>query len=141
MPFQRGPYDEILLTMPLTDFLIEEPAVCGRQTKSASGSGGLNRVAALQAYQEYLLGLLSGEAADDPEAAVLYRAVMRGEPLNLYPTGMNGLNHKTFVPVLRRIGDDQWQVGIPGQGHHTIFIGDVVSALHQVWQLLSNETF
>ena len=81
--------------------------------------------------QPKLLRVLSEDMVDNPH----YRALMRGEPLSLCPNGSHRLSYNTFVPVLQRTGDDQWQLGLPQQGRYALIMGDLSAAIQQVWRL------
>jgi hypothetical protein len=77
--------------------------------------------------------VLAGRKIEDPAAMALYRAVVQGEPVSLHPMTPNGRKMRTFVPVLVRIGDEQWQLGIVGKGRYAIIMGSIDEVLWQVW--------
>ena len=141
MNFSRGPHGEIF----------PPPLVAGASPEEALremvGGDIYERMepaerkafygeALLYIHQQNLRRALAGEMADDPDAdALCWAVVQQGEPMSLRPLGMEEMEFKTFAPVLRRVGDDRWQVGIPDDGHHVILIGDAPSVLRQAQQL------
>lgn len=140
MQFRRGTYGEILLAPLVADLSAAEvlQKMVGEELykKMASNERETLYDEAIHSFhRQNLRRALSGEVTDDPRAMDLYRAVMRGEPLNLYPVGLKKQSFKSFVPILRRIGDEQWQLGLPKAGRHTILTGAMGPTLRQVWHL------
>ncbi|MCL4302213.1 MAG: hypothetical protein KJ077_41380 [Anaerolineae bacterium] len=140
MEFQRGTYGEILLTPLTADMSLEEALqeMVGKEMYQKMTSGEREAwcdEAIHSIHRQNLQRVLSGEVAGNAKAMVLYRAVMRGEPLNLYPIGLKRKNFNSFTPILRRVGDEQWQLGLPETGRYAILMGRVTLVLRQVWQL------
>ncbi len=140
--FERGPYDEIFPTPLVAGFEPEAVlrAMVGEETYRAMGPGERRAFygeAMVYAHQQNLLRALGGELSGDPEAEALYRAVVEERrPVSLRPLGMEGLSYTTFAPVLRRMGDDEWQVGLPGVGFCcTTLTGDAPAVLRRAWAL------
>jgi hypothetical protein len=79
-------------------------------------------LALVYVHQLRLRDAIAGQLQDDPDARDLYQAVvLEGEPMSLRPLGMEGLVFSTFAPVLQRVGEDRWRVGVEGQGKTTVF--------------------
>ncbi|MCP4934236.1 MAG: hypothetical protein GY927_08545, partial [bacterium] len=60
----------------------------------------------------------------------MYREVQQ-DILSGYPFNFRSMfdfaDLDTFVPLVKRVGDMSWQLGLEGEGKHTIFQGDVAS--------------
>lgn len=137
MKFQRGTYGEILLTPLIFNPVLEEAPlkVVGEERMTSDEGEALHDEVIHAIHQQNLQRILSGDVAGDVTAMVLYRAVMRGEPLNLYPVGLKRKEIKSFKPILRRVGNEQWRLGLPGQGRYAVVMGRTTLILQQVWQL------
>lgn len=140
MHFQRGTYGEILLP-PLLGGMSPEQALqemVGQETYQKMTPGereALYDEAIHRIHLRNLRRLLSGEVGSDVKAMLLFRAVMRGEPLNLYPIELKPKDFKSFAPILRRIGKEEWRLGLPEKGRYAILMGQVGLVLWQAWQL------
>jgi len=133
--FQRGVYGEIL---PI--WLV--PHASSQRSIGVMSRGGmdwsdqqntLSERVIFSDYQKNLSQVLLGRKTEDPADFALYRAVAQGERVSLRPIAVNGSELETFVPVLARIGDEQWQLGIGGEGRYAIVMGSIDEVLWQVW--------
>jgi hypothetical protein len=123
--FERGPYGEILpppLVAGMTPQEILETWArdVGVAVEEIPDEivGEMENLSLVCVHEERLRRAIAGEMMDDPDARDLYRAVtLEGEPMSLCPLGQEGLTFSTFVaPVLRRVGEDRWRIGVEGQG-------------------------
>lgn len=140
MDFQRGPYGEILLAPLLGNISPAEALqeMVGQETYKKMTPGerdALYDEAIHRIHRQNLHRILSGEVGSDVKAMLLFRAVMRGEPLNLYPVELKQKDFASFVPILQRIGEEQWRLGLPEKGRYAILMGRVGLVLWQVWKL------
>ncbi len=128
MDFQRGVYSEIV-----PDWIIST----GDDDKRRPGQADIRpERMRLHRYQRYLFQVLLGRVSNRPEDRHLFRAVALGAPVSLCPAELaNGQGPQTFVPILQRVGDDRWQLGLPGQGRYAILMGSIGLVLQQVKQL------
>ena len=143
LPFHRGSYGEIQLNLPQTGTPFEETTTNLISNTDLLAkwvlSGEKNfykEQALLYKHFQNLLWLLSGDITANSDALDFFQAVMRGEAISLYPVEMNGLETKSFIPILQRTGDAEWQMGIIGRGHHAILTGDVRLVLQNAWLLM-----
>jgi hypothetical protein len=90
---------------------------------------------ALHVHQQRLPDAMAGEM-DVPEAMALRRAVLeQHHPMSLRPLGMEVLNYQSFAPVLKYLGDGQWQVGLKDYGRVEVFEEpDVAQAVRRAQQ-------
>ena len=136
--FQRGAYGEIL-PIWLAPNASSQPSIgvmAGGGTDPIVRSDQQNTLSEriiFSDYQKNLSQVLLGRKTEDPADFALYRAVAQGERVSLRPVAVNGSELKTFVPALARIGDEQWQLGIVGEGRYAIVIGSIDEVLWQVW--------
>jgi hypothetical protein len=127
--FSRGPYGEIL-PPPLMNGLtpadlndvvremIDDPALTEGEDLTPYHPNAMVYV-----LQQNLVRALSGEL-NGPDAADLRAAVLRGEPLSVRPVGHETLAYRTFAPVLQRISDTSWRLGLEKHGQTAIIAGD-----------------
>ncbi|MCP4287957.1 MAG: hypothetical protein GY792_26560, partial [Gammaproteobacteria bacterium] len=50
--------------------------------------------------------------------------ILSGEPFN-FRSLFDFADLDTFVPLVKRVGDMRWQLGLEGEGKHTVFQGDI----------------
>lgn len=144
--FGTGPYGEILPPPLVSGVDPEEAAVAmvraSRQagqpivsipTKGESRRGYLNQ-ALLYLHQQNLTRALAGQL-DEPDAAALRDAVLRGQTLSLRPLGLEQLYFSSFAPVVQQIGDNLWRIGLPGQGRVKTFSASAGEAIVQAQRL------
>ncbi|MFQ5616795.1 MAG: hypothetical protein ACE5GO_10120 [Anaerolineales bacterium] len=79
--------------------------------------------AAIYAHQRALERVFAGQTAGDPAKSALHRAIYEGRLISLRPLGYEREQHRAFAPVLRCLGDERWQVGLPERGRHLVLTG------------------
>lgn len=152
--FTLGEYDEIL-PPPLLSHLTPDEAIrrlyaeCLRRgvtldrPKTPAGKQAvLNRALSL-AHGLRLRQVVAGTAAEPGEfETALHAAVMAGARLSLRPLGLETWEHPTFAPVLRYVGGDEWQVGLPEYGRTTTLhapAGEIVEQAQAVYLQWTND--
>jgi hypothetical protein len=89
------------------------------------GENGDNGRTIAQALQSTAAGDFRGQVADWLAAhAGLRQAIMAGDPLVMRSL-FDVTELDTYVPVLQRIGDGAWRLGVEGQGKHRDFQGEI----------------
>ena len=118
--WKRGPYGEIL-PPPLNGGI--EPDAILKEMLGGDTHGLMTAReralfygdAAIYAHQKRLERVFGGETQTPVEAA-LYRAFIGGQPVSLRPLGYEHKIYQSFAPVVRRVGDGRWQVGVEEAG-------------------------
>jgi len=136
--FSRGPYGEIY-PPPLLDGITPDDAICIlRDAIQQLGEGGslpedddskpyVTNLALLYVHQLRLSRALAGQGESDTERALHQAVVVDRSPLSLRPLGLENLS-LPFAPVLQRLDDQEWQVGVYGHGR----VGKVKAKLQDV---------
>ena len=140
--FTRGPYQEIL---PPPLFTLSGVTEDDLEDIVAEMAGDLYRDlldpslyyedALVYLHQQNVLRVLAGEFAGDRDAGDLRDAVLRGEALSLRPFAQEDVVYLTFAPVLQRIGDDSWRLGVETYGKTAVIGGDAPTALRRAPQI------
>jgi hypothetical protein len=86
-------------------------------------------------HQQNLLRVLAGEFPDAPDAIELRDAVLNGMRLSLRPLGQEAAMYAGFAPVLQRISDNDWRLGLAAHGQTAVIAGDAPSALRRARQI------
>ena len=124
--FQRGLYNEILPPPLIGDVSPEEAFKRFYAFTLSKGQkidkpeteedrAVLYNLAGIFIHQMRLREVIGGQAETEVEIA-LRVAVLDGERLSLRPLGMEQKVFDTFAPVLKRLGEIDWLVGVPGTG-------------------------
>lgn len=71
--------------------------------------------AAIYAHQKRLEQVFAGQTDGIEGGAELYDAAMAGATISLRPLGYERVQYRTFAPVLHRLPDGRWRVGLPGE--------------------------
>ncbi len=126
---RRGLYGEVLPPVMIGGLAPEEAV---RELKAAiSGSGelpddldagSLESMAAAYAQNRLADDLLAGrrEAASAEEQAFV-DVLLAGVPVSLCSLGMDALVFRGFAPVLIRLGETAWQIGLSAYGQVEVF--------------------
>jgi len=110
--------------------MIDDPALTEGEDLTA-----YHPQAMVYVLQQNLVRALTGEM-DSPDAVDLRTAVLRGEPLSVRPVGHETLAYRTFAPVLQRISDNSWRLGLEAHGQTAVIAGDNAGlALRRAWQI------
>jgi len=139
--FSRGQYGEILpppildgLTPTDLDEVVRE-MIDDPDLTEGENLTSYHPQAMVYVLQQNLFRALTGELTD-PDAVDLRDAVLRGEPLSVRPVGHETLAYRTFAPVLQRISDNSWRLGLEEHGQTAIIAGDNAGlALRRAWQI------
>ena len=152
--FERGHYGEIF-PPPLVagvdpdealNKLAEDSAAMGSPITDMPTRGrsrqGMYNLALVYVHQLRLREAVAGQLQDDPDARDLYQAVViGGEAMSLRPLGMEALVFSTFAPVLQRVGEDRWRIGVEGQGKTLVFnasLDEVIAQAQAAYVKLSD---
>ncbi len=127
--FSRGPYGEIFpppllggVTPAELDEIVHE-MVDDEALLADVDLSQFHDEAMLYLHQQNLLDVLAGRR-EDPDVADLREAVLQGEPLSLRPLGHEDISYRTFAPVLQRISDNSWRLGVESYGQTATVAGD-----------------
>ena len=127
MRFTKGPYGEIY-PPPLFEGVTQAQVVArfkalhlaqGKpltEPKTDEGKKALINLAMTYHHQMHFRKVIGGQGQTETERA-LHAAVVAGERLSIRPIGHEGRENTTFAPVLTRLGEQQWQMGLDGQGN------------------------
>lgn len=144
--FPTGPYGEIL-PPPLLAHLTPEQAwqryYDFNLTIGVTLDGPQNEaekpiwynLAMVFCHQVRLREVIAGIAPNETETETAMRLlVQQGYALSLRPIGLEDRNPKTFVPVLTRLSDETWRLGLPDQGRTKVFEAPLENVVEQAQQ-------
>ena len=143
--FQRGPYNEIL-PPPLLAGVDPEEALqeyyafqlAHGHVIDKPGTEGEKKIlvnlALILAHQFRLRKVVGGQGETDVEKD-LCEAVMAGQPISIRPLGRERSRRKTFAPVLTRLEEDGWQLGLPDHGRVETFGAPAAQAVEQAQKM------
>lgn len=86
-------------------------------------------------HQQNLLRVLQGDFPDQPDAVELRDAILTGTPFSLRPFGQETAMYAGFAPVLQRISDNDWRLGVVEHGRTAVIAGDAPAALRRARQI------
>ncbi len=89
-------------------------------------------LAMLYCHQVRLREVIAGSAPNptETEQALAY-LVQSGYRLSLRPLGLEYKNPKTFAPVLTRLEEELWRIGMPDQGRNRLFHASLEKAVEE----------
>lgn len=145
--FSRGPYGEIFppplvsgvtpedLNTALLEMIGDEDIVDGISELPVKEQDKFHQMALVYIHQQRLAQVFSDESHTNADMDDLRRAVLRGDSISLRPLGMERQNYRTFAPILQRISDTEWRLGVEGKGRTVVVPGLPSVVLRRARQL------